>query len=87
MEEAKEGQRGPGFLVQAEEATRVEPRPCDSEEPPKPGRGFFGEEIPGEEIRDDTDEVAEEGTLDWLMVQPDDINNEEATRFAILVSR
>jgi hypothetical protein len=58
-----------------------------AEEPQKLETGFFGEEIPGEEIRDDTDEVAEEGTLDWLMVQPDDINNEEATRFAILVSR
>jgi hypothetical protein len=50
MEEAKEGQRGPGFLVQAEEATRVEPRPWGHEGAAKPDRELFC----GEEIHDDT---------------------------------
>jgi hypothetical protein len=69
------------------------------EKPPKPKRELFsGENIPGEETWNDTDdyldhlayvaEVAkEEGTVGQLPVQPDDINDEEAMRLALLVSQ
>jgi hypothetical protein len=102
MEEAKEEQqRVMGLLGEPEKpSNRVSSRVLvTAEAPPKPERELFiGEEIRGQEIQDDTNNflgylaymakvAKEEGTLDQLTVQPDNMDEEKAKRLAILVSQ